>query len=90
MAATLDKYRKQLRDLVNEYYQQGPGYAQEGVVLREARRRLSLQGVLEEQVLLDCWHDMFRDGELEWGYNIDNPGPPFFHIRHPQSKDFVP
>ena len=76
-----DTILKQLRELAREYYRQGPGYAQEGVVLREARRKISPSGVGEEQTILDCWHDLFRTGELEWGYNIDNPGPPFFHVR---------
>lgn len=33
-----------------------------------------------QQAILTCWHDLFREGELSWGLNLDNPDPPFFHI----------
>ena len=33
-----------------------------------------------QQAILTCWHDLFRDGALSWGYDLDNPDPPFFHI----------
>ncbi len=87
----LDKLQQQLHELARECYRKGPGYAQEGVVLRKARRKFSPKGVGEEQTILDCWHDLFRTGELEWGYSIDNPGPPFFHVRQqPESNEFIP
>ena len=33
-----------------------------------------------QQAILTCWHDLFREGALSWGLDLDNPGPPFFHI----------
>lgn len=33
-----------------------------------------------QQAILTCWHDLFREGTLSWGIDLDNPGPPFFHI----------
>ena len=33
-----------------------------------------------QQAILTCWHDLFREGALSWGYDLDNPDPPFFHI----------
>jgi hypothetical protein len=57
----------------------GPGYAQESVVLREALEQLRLRELADQQRLLTCWHDLFRDGQLSWGYDVDNPSPPFFH-----------
>jgi hypothetical protein len=63
----------------------GAGYSQQRPVLDEvasefgggmfARLDLDLQ-----QAILTCWHDLFRDGILSWGYDLDNPGPPFYHI----------
>jgi hypothetical protein len=59
----------------------GPGYAQEYVVLREAADQLKIDSdVKQQQQLLTCWHDLFRDGILSWGYDIDNPTSPFFHV----------
>jgi hypothetical protein len=61
----------------------GPGYAQESVVLRQAFDELNLnwEDVPAQQQMLTCWHDLFlRDGKLAWGYDVDNPGPPFFHF----------
>lgn len=60
--------------------QKGPGYAQESVVLREAAEQLHLEDDLREiQRLLTCWHDLFLEGQLSWGYDLDNPSAPFFH-----------
>ena len=33
-----------------------------------------------QQAILTCWHDLFREGTLSWGYDLDNPDPPFFHM----------
>ena len=33
-----------------------------------------------QQSILTCWHDLFREGTLSWGADLDNPGQPFFHI----------
>jgi hypothetical protein len=33
-----------------------------------------------QQAIVTCWHDLFREGTLSWGYDLDNPDPPFFHI----------
>lgn len=50
---------------------------QSGTVLREAARRLS--GV-NQQALLTAFSDLFRTGHIAWGYNLDNPDPPFLHV----------
>jgi hypothetical protein len=42
-----------------------------------------LATIAEEQVVLGCWHELFREDRLAWGYNLDNPGDPFFHIPAP-------
>jgi hypothetical protein len=33
-----------------------------------------------EQTILTEWHDLFRTGYFSWGYDLSNPGPPFFHF----------
>jgi hypothetical protein len=59
----------------------GPGFAQEGVVLHDVVDELGYGGDLEsQQDLLTAWHSLFHQGRLSWGYDVDNPGPPFFHI----------
>lgn len=75
---------KLILDVAKKCYEKGPGYAQEGVVLREVAERLGVpvggSAVENEQVVLTCWHDLFRAGSLSWGYNIDTPDAPWFHF----------
>jgi hypothetical protein len=63
----------------------GPGYAQEGVVVRHIQERLRERGTRSDlevqQQILDAWHDLFAEKRLGWGYNLDNPNAPFFHVR---------
>ena len=58
----------------------GPGYAQEGVVLRQAKNEIHPRTLAQEQQILDAWQRLFIDGQLIWGYDLDNPGAPFFHL----------
>lgn len=75
------RIREVLLAVVEESIKEGPGFAQESVVLREAADRLALRDDLSgQQRLLTAWHDLFREGELSWGYDVDNPGAPFFHM----------
>jgi hypothetical protein len=77
---SMNGLKADLIEIVDECLAKGPGYAQESVVLRTAADKLNLQRQLDrEQALLTCWHDLFREGVLSWGYNIDNPNAPFFH-----------
>ena len=71
--------KDRLLQIASGYISKGPGYAQEGVVLREARSALKPQTLKEEQLILESWHRLFIDGELGWGFDLDNPGSPFFH-----------
>lgn len=64
----------------------GPGWAQEGVVLREigeeiSRRQIGRLDQETEQAILNAWHDLFLEKKLAWGYDLDNPSSPFFHVR---------
>lgn len=33
-----------------------------------------------QQLLLTLWQDLFRTGYLAWGFDVNNPNPPFFHL----------
>jgi hypothetical protein len=63
----------------------GPGWAQEGVVLRAVGDRIAGGGgrldLPTQQAILDAWHDLFLQKKLAWGYDLDNPNSPFFHVR---------
>lgn len=50
-------------------------------VLEDAASALGIRGDRQlEQALLSVFSDLFRQGLLMWGYNIDNAGPPFMHL----------
>lgn len=66
--------------------ERGPGWAQEGVVLRAIADRVSggyglRPDLATQRAILDAWHDLFTQRRLSWGYDLDNPGSPFFHVR---------
>ena len=71
----------------------GAGYSQERVVLDEVARQfnddpfITRLDIKLQQDILTCWHDLFRQGRLSWGYDLDNPDAPFFHVptRDPQA-----
>jgi hypothetical protein len=33
-----------------------------------------------EQAILTQWQELFRTGLLAWGFDLNNPNPPFFHL----------
>jgi hypothetical protein len=74
--------KEKLVAIAKECIEQGPGFAQENVVLREAFKQIGLrrEDLAQQQKLLTIWHDLFRDGTFSWGFDIDNPSSPFFHI----------
>jgi hypothetical protein len=74
--------------VAKEMVRKGPGWAQQRVVLGEVANRVR-DGLKDEQVqqrILTCWHDLFRQGRLSWGYNINNPDAPFYHIPEPENQ----
>lgn len=83
--------KQKVLDAAMQCARRGPGYSQQRPVLDEVasaaggnmytRLDLDLQ-----QAMLTCWHDLFREGTLSWGYDLDNPDPPFFHIPDPASR----
>lgn len=78
-----------------ECHRQGPGYAQQSIVLTRVGDRLdSKEGHgsdVTDQMILTCWHDLFLLGKLSWGYNLDNPNAPFFHVpeRNPERDELL-
>jgi hypothetical protein len=60
--------------------ERGSGQFQSLTVLRETARRLGVGSLDQEQALLTAWADLFRLGVLAWGYNLNNPDPPFVHL----------
>jgi hypothetical protein len=59
----------------------GQGWSQQSSVLSAVAEQASSHNNLQkEQLILTCWHDLFSLGLLSWGYNIDNPDAPFFHV----------
>jgi len=81
-----EEIKSRVWDTAREAAEKGPGWAQESVVLRDVGKRL-LDGETTEskldlqQRILDAWYDLFAERKLGWGYDLDNPGSPFFHIR---------
>ncbi|MGA2310550.1 MAG: hypothetical protein ABSG57_13530 [Candidatus Bathyarchaeia archaeon] len=71
--------RRVLLEIVSKYA--GTSSLQPRVVLEEASKVLGIKGNHElEQAALTVWYDLFRNGQIAWGYNISNPEPPFCHV----------
>lgn len=85
---SVDEIKNMVLRIAEQSAQRGAGWSQEGVVLREVSEQLR-EGRMKdarpdlniEQLILDAWHDLFAEKTLGWGYNLDNPNSPFFHIR---------
>jgi len=74
--------------VAGELLRKGPGWAQQSAVLSEVARRVP-NGANDERIqqrILTAWHDLFRTGLLSWGYNIDNPDAPFYHVPESDPK----
>ena len=75
--------REKVRQSAITCHRRGPGYAQQSVVLQQVVRELTQYGErsrVSDSQILTCWHDLFLSGELSWGYDLDNPTAPFFHV----------
>jgi hypothetical protein len=82
MASAIDgaAIRKVLLEVIGEYNTADSSF-QSRSVLNEAARRLGIHyDMPAQQALLTMWHDLYRSGHLSWGFNIDNPEPPFCHM----------
>lgn len=71
--------RNALLEVASKYA--GISNLQPVVVLREASKVPGIQGNHElEQAALTVRHDLFRNGQTAWGYNILNAEPLFCHV----------
>lgn len=78
---TGSQIRKALLESVNELADAGGG-RQTIAVFTKIKEKLNIphNDIDIQQALLTMWGDLFRNGYLCWGQNLDNPNPPFFHI----------
>ncbi len=69
-------------DVARQLLERGPGWAQQRAVLEEVANQVPGARTDQriQQSILPCLYDLFRLGQLSWGYNIDNPDAPFYHI----------
>ena len=75
--------REALLKIVQKMRPHGPNdpSQQQGAVLRRAAEELAVVNDHDlELAILTVWHDLFRTGLLAWGFNLNNPDPPFFHF----------
>jgi hypothetical protein len=85
MAFDIVNLKQKLLEAARDCATRGAGYSQQRPVLDAVACEFGgnmwtkLDLVLQ-QAILTCWHDLFLDGTLSWGYDLDNPDPPFFHI----------
>jgi hypothetical protein len=96
MSIDYEKLKQKVLEAAGECVRQGRGYSQEGAVLESVASEFggNMHTTLDfdlQQGILTCWHDLFREGTLSWGLDLDNPGSPFFHIpdrsvRHKQPR----
>ena len=70
-----------------EHHAKGPGFAQTRPVITAALEQVRLVGappkdldLARQQEVLTAFYDLFRSGELSWGYDSNNPERPFFHV----------
>lgn len=81
VAVTNSEITETLLRIAKELYKEGPGMAQESVALRQAAVELNAATDIRlQQRILTAWHRLFQDGKLIWGYDITNPGHPFYHF----------
>lgn len=67
-------------EAIDEFSNRGSSL-QSGIVLREVALRLQVSRDLAlQQAMLTFWGDLFRMGYLAWGYDLNNPNPPFCHL----------
>ena len=76
------KIREAILDVAKEFEPQGPGQLQQGPILHEVRSRLGVpvDDLAIQQAILTKWGDLFLEGHVSWGYDFDNPNPPFLHL----------
>ncbi len=83
------KFRDTLVEVCTSNFDQGLGYFQESVILKQTARRLNVDPIGEEACrLLTAWHALLAEGLISPGVNLDNPGLPFLHLTPEGMKFF--
>jgi hypothetical protein len=85
MPIDYETLKQKVLDSAKEFARKGPGYSQQRVVLDNVAKSFGGNALASpnldiHQAILTCWHDLFREGDLSWGYDLDNPDAPFFHV----------
>lgn len=95
MSIDYETLKQNVLEAAKECVGRGGGYSQQKLVLDEVASRFggNMHTMLDldlQQAILTCWHDLFREGALSWGIDLDNAGPPFFHIPERSSQQKRP
>lgn len=85
MSIDYETLKQKVLNAAKACVERGRGYWQQKAVLDEIESAFggNMHTMLDpelQQAILTCWHDLFREGTLSWGLDLDNPGPPFFHV----------
>ncbi len=79
-SVTGEMIRRTFLEVIDEFSKKESSL-QSGTVLREVELRSQVSRDLElQQAILTFWGDLFRMGYLAWGYDLNNPNPPFCHL----------
>lgn len=75
------RIRKTMLEVIDEQSKRSGGSVQATEVLPEVANRVgATRNETIQQAILVYWSDLFRSGQIGWGVNFSNPGPPFFHV----------
>lgn len=81
MAGDANELPKLILDVAKELAARGPGFAQQSAVLGEVKKKVKDSSEIRvQQQILTSWHKLFVSGDLSWGYDLDNPDAPFYHV----------
>ena len=85
MSIDYETLKTMVLEKAKECVSRGRGYSQQKAVLDDVASEFggNMHTSLDfdlQQAILTCWYDLFREGTLSWGLNLDNADPPFFHI----------
>jgi hypothetical protein len=71
-----------LLEIAKECFQRGQSYSMTRIVMDQfIVRRPEMKDSLErEHLVLECWQQLFSEGTLIPGWNLNNPDYPFFHV----------
>ena len=85
----LKELREVLIEVCGKNFDQGSGYFQETVILKETARKLRIEMSGETACnLLTAWHELLAEGLIDPGVNLDNPNLPFLHLTEKGMKYF--